>query len=205
MKDHITKEIQENIAVTTELARSCSTQIAEAATLIVKCLRAGRKLLAFGNGGSATEAQHLVAELVGRYRADRQPLAAMALTSDSASITSIGNDYGFEQIFARQLQAIAKTGDIAVAISTSGNSPNVVNAVESARSLGLFTIGLTGNTEGKLADLVQLCLKVPSDCTARIQEAHTLIVHLLCGLVDNAYLNASEVKPQLKSTAGEVR
>lgn len=152
---------------------------------MVNCLRSGSKLLVFGNGGSAAEAEHFVAELVGRYRLDRQPLAAIALTTDSSVLTSIANDYGFEQIFSRQLQAIARPGDIAVAISTSGNSLNILNAVDCARTMGLATIALTGSSGGKLAGLVQVCLKVPSDCTARIQEAHALLIHLLCGLTEN--------------------
>jgi D-sedoheptulose 7-phosphate isomerase len=186
VREQIAREIEENIVVTAELARACSAQIAEAANLMLECLRGGGKLLVFGNGGSAAEAEHFVAELVGRYRVDRQPLAALSLTTDSSVLTSIANDYGFDQIFSRQLQAVAKPGDVAVGISTSGNSPNVLNAMECARTLGLFTIALTGSIGGKLADLVQVCLKVPSDSTARIQEAHALLVHLLCGLVEDA-------------------
>lgn len=184
----INREIQENITVTTDLGHTCSDQVAEAATLIVNCFKTGGKLLVFGNGGSAAQAQHLVAELVGRYRTDRQALPAFALTTDSASMTSIGNDYGFEQIFSRQLQALAKPGDIVIAISTSGNSPNVVNAITSAEKLHLPTIGLTGKKGGKMSALVDICLRAPSDSTPRIQEMHTLMIHLLCGLVENALL-----------------
>jgi D-sedoheptulose 7-phosphate isomerase len=192
LKKRIAKEIEENIAVTTALARSLPDKIAEAASIIVECLRARGKVLVFGNGGSAAEAGHFVAELIGRYRLDRQPLPAIALTTDSAVLTSIANDYGFDQIFSRQLRALGRPGDIAIAISTSGNSLNILEAVECARSMKLVTFGLSGATGGKLADRVQLCLKVPSDCTARIQEAHALLVHLICGLVENALQETSD-------------
>ena len=205
LKEEIIKEIHQSMAVTSELARSCGTEIVEAAELILTCLREGGKLLVFGNGGSAAEAEHLVAELVGRYRTDRQALAAMALTTNSASLTAVANDYGFEQIFARQLQAIAKPEDIAFAISTSGNSSNIVCALQSARRAGLVTIGLTGMPGGKLRDLVRVCISVPSDCTPRIQEAHSLIVHILCGIVENAFVQHSYSGGKIKASVGEVR
>jgi D-sedoheptulose 7-phosphate isomerase len=187
---HITKEIEENASVVAALPKSCSSQIIEAASIFLACLQAGGKLVVFGNGGSAAEAEHFVTELVGRYCLDRRPLAAIALT-DSTSITAIGNDYGFEQIFSRQLQALAKPEDVVLAISTSGNSPNVLRAAESAKSLGLVTVGLTGLTAGKLRDLVQVCICVPSDSTPRIQEAHALVVHILCGILENEYVRRS--------------
>jgi D-sedoheptulose 7-phosphate isomerase len=187
------------------LTASCSSQILQAATLILACLRDGGKIFAFGNGGSAAEAQHFVAELVGRYRTDRRPLAAIALTAESASLTAIANDYGFDHIFSRQLEALAHPGDVAVAFSTSGNSPNIIRALESAKYLELSTVGLTGKTGGHLATLTDICLRVPSDSTPRIQEAHTLATHILCGLVEDAILAESGTKSQLKSAAGEVR
>jgi D-sedoheptulose 7-phosphate isomerase len=205
LKEEIIKEIHQSMAVTSELGRSCGTEIVEAAALILTCLREGGKLLVFGNGGSAAEAEHLVAELVGRYRTDRQALAAIALTANSASLTAIANDYGFEQIFARQLQAIAKPGDVALAISTSGNSPNIVCALQSAREAGLVTIGLTGVPGGKLRDLVHVCISVPSDDTPRIQEGHALIVHILCGIVENAFVHHSYSGGKVKASIGEVR
>ena len=204
-KEEIIKEIHQSIAVTSELARSCGTEIVEAAALLLTCLRGGGKLIVFGNGGSAAESEHFVAELVGRYRTDRQALPAIALTTNSASLTAIANDYGFEQIFARQLQAIAKTGDIAFAISTSGNSPNIVCALQSVRRAGLVTIGLTGVPGGELRDLVRVCISVPSDCTPRIQEAHALIVHILCGIVENAFAQNSYSGGKIKASIGEVR
>jgi len=184
------QEIQDSIAVQTELAKGGVKGIVQAATVIVACLRIGGKLIAFGNGGSAADAQHLSAELVGRYRADRGALAAIALTTDSSALTSISNDFGFENIFSRQLEAIGKPGDVVLAISTSGSSPNVLRAVVLAKTLGIATIGLTGRSGGKLRDCVDICLSVPSDSTPRIQEAHSLIIHVLAGIVENAAMDA---------------
>jgi D-sedoheptulose 7-phosphate isomerase len=194
---HIAREIQESISVKTELGHAATEQIGEAATSIVACLRAGGKLIGFGNGGSATDAQHMVAELVGRYAAKRQALAAIALTSNSSSLTAIANDFGFEEIFARQLEALAKPQDVILAISTSGNSPNVLRALETAKTLGLKKIGLTGNDGGKLRDLVDICLLVPSNSTPRIQEAHSLVIHILCGIVENAFVHATSPGGQI--------
>ncbi len=202
--DRIKREVEESVAVSAQLLGPATIQIAEASTLILKCLRSAGKLIVFGNGGSAAEAQHFVAELVGRYRVDRQALAAVALTSESASLTAIANDLGFEQIFSRQLQALGRPGDVAFAISTSGNSPNITTALRSARTLGLTTIGLTGKTGGQLAPLVDVCLNAPSDCTARIQEVHTLIVHLICGVVEDAIVGSPNDGLQ-HQVAGEVR
>jgi D-sedoheptulose 7-phosphate isomerase len=188
-KVHIAREIQESISVKTELGRAATEQIVEAATAILTCLRAGGKLIVFGNGGSASDAQHMVAELVGRYIVKRQALAAIALTTNSSSLTAIANDFGFEEIFARQLEALCKPQDVVLAISTSGNSPNVLRCLETAKALGLKRIGLTGNDGGKLRDLADMCVMVPSSSTPRIQEAHTLVIHILCGVVENAFLH----------------
>lgn len=185
---HIAREIQESISVKAELGRAAAKQIAEAATAIVTCLRAGGKLIAFGNGGSATDAQHVVAELVGRYAVKRQALAAIALTTNSSSLTAIANDFGFEEIFARQLEGLGKPHDVVLAISTSGNSSNVLRGLETAKALGLKKIGLTGNDGGKLRDFVDICVTVPSSSTPRIQEAHALVIHILCGIVENAFV-----------------
>src|ERR1700676_800378 len=159
---HIAREIQESISVKTELGQAATKQIAEAATAIVACLRAGGKLIVFGNGGSASDAQHMAAALVGRYAVKRQALAAIALTTNSSSLTAIANDFGFEEIFVRQLEALGRPQDVILAISTSGNSPNVLRALETAKALGLKRIGLAGNDGGKLRDLVDICLIVPS-------------------------------------------
>lgn len=208
MKDyraHILGEIEENASVTAKLSDSCSGQIIEAVNVILSCLRAGGKLIAFGNGGSAAEAEHLVTELVGRYRVDRQALAAIALTTDNTSITAIGNDYGFDHIFSRQLQAVAKSDDVALAISTSGNSSNVLCALESATAAGLKTIGLTGESGGKLRERVGVCICVPSDSTPRIQEAHALIVHMLCGMVEQAIVGDRQPERGVQSAMSEGR
>jgi D-sedoheptulose 7-phosphate isomerase len=203
--NHITREIEDSIHVMQGLAQACGDQIIGAARLIQSCLGSGGKLIVFGNGGSAADAQHLAAELMGRYRADRQALAAVAITTDSASMTAIANDYGFERIFSRQMEALARPNDLAVAISTSGNSANVLCALEFARTVGITSIGLTGMDGGKLRDLVRVCICVPSNSTPRIQESHSLIVHILCGIVENAYVQEQPAKAGVQSAIGEVR
>ena len=152
----------------------------------------GRKLLLFGNGGSAADAQHLAAELVGRFQRERRPLPAIALTTDTSALTAIANDYGYDQVFARQVRALGARGDVALAISTSGRSPSVLHAVEACRALGIETIGLTGGDGGTLAGLVDLCLRVSASThAARIQETHILIGHVLCELVDRRLFGES--------------
>jgi D-sedoheptulose 7-phosphate isomerase len=197
---YIAHEIQEGVGVNLELARLATGQIAEVATVITTKLQRGGKLFVLGNGGSAADAQHMAAEFVGRYALKRGPLAALALTTDQCALTAIGNDFGFEQIFSRQIEALGKPEDVVLAISTSGNSPNVLRALESAKNLGLVTIGLTGKTGGKMRDLVEMCLSVPSDSTPRIQEAHTLIIHILSGIVENALLAIAD-SPSLANPA----
>lgn len=150
----------------------------------VKALGGGRKILLFGNGGSAADAQHIAAEFVGRFHKERPPLPALALTVDTSALTCIGNDYGYENVFARQLVALGAEGDIAVGISTSGNSPNVVKGLAAARDNGLVTVALTGKNRGGMGEHAEYCICVPSDVTARIQEAHILIGHILCEITD---------------------
>jgi D-sedoheptulose 7-phosphate isomerase len=162
-------------------------RILEAGRLLVDALRAGKKILLFGNGGSAADAQHFSAELVNRYRADRPALPAIALTTDTSSLTSIANDTDYESVFRRQIEALGAGGDVAVAISTSGSSPNVLRGVETARAKGLRTLGLSGRDGGKLASVVELCLVVPHRETSRIQEVHGLLVHVFCEMVDEAF------------------
>lgn len=147
-------------------------------------LRAGGKLIFFGNGGSAADAQHLATELTIRYRDDRKPLAALALTTDSSSLTAAGNDYGFDHIFSRQLQALGRKDDMAIGLSTSGNSPNVLKALEAAREMGMTTAGLSGRDGGQMRALCDVMLIVPSPSTARIQEMHITLGHLLCGALE---------------------
>jgi D-sedoheptulose 7-phosphate isomerase len=160
--------------------------VARAAQLLVASVRSGGKVLVFGNGGSAADAQHIAAELVNRLNYDRPPIGAIALTTDTSILTSVGNDSTFDDLFARQLRALGRAGDVAIAISTSGNSPNVLRAVEAAHALGIKTIGLTGRGGGKLAPIVDLALVVETQSTQRIQETHITIGHILCELVEDA-------------------
>jgi D-sedoheptulose 7-phosphate isomerase len=168
-----------------QVARDCGENIVDAAMLIARCLRGGGKLLLFGNGGSAADAQHLAAEFVGRFRIERQALPAIALTTDSSILTAVGNDYGFDQIFARQVQALGRPGDVAIGISTSGNSPNVTSAITQAAKQELKTIGLAGKDGGSLAKCVDISITVASTNVAMIQECHISIGHILCELVEN--------------------
>lgn len=158
--------------------------VAKVSEILVNALKQGNKALFFGNGGSAADAQHIAAELVGRFAFDRPALPALALSVNTSSVTAIGNDYGFDQVFSRQLEALARAGDIAVGVSTSGNSPNVLRAMSTARKMGLHTIALTGRTGGNLRNTVDYCICVPSNDTPRIQECHTLIGHIISELVE---------------------
>jgi len=158
--------------------------VVAAADAMTKGLRSGNKILFFGNGGSAADAQHLAAELSGRFMRERPSLSGWALTTNSSALTAIGNDYSFEDIFTRQLEGIGSPGDIAFAISTSGNSLNVIKAVEVARRRNLISIALAGKSGGRLRDLVDHCICIPSDHTPRIQEAHILTGHILCELIE---------------------
>jgi D-sedoheptulose 7-phosphate isomerase len=162
-----------------------AAELERAIDVIAGALQSGRKLLLFGNGGSAADAQHLAAELVGRFLRERRPLPAIALTTDTSALTAIGNDYGFEDVFARQVRALGAAGDVAVAISTSGRSPNVLRAVEAAKAGGLTVVALTGGDGGPLAKAADVCLRVAaSTLSSRIQETHILIGHVICELVD---------------------
>jgi D-sedoheptulose 7-phosphate isomerase len=178
--------IERSIEVHSRLMAACLPALTAAADALVSAYRAGHKALFFGNGGSAADAQHLAAEFVGRYLRQRDPLPALALHANTSAVTAIANDYGYEQVFARQLQAFAAPGDVAVAVSTSGNSPSVIEAVHCARRLGLFTVALTGASGGRLRGLVDALIAVPSDETPRIQECHILVGHALCDAVEQA-------------------
>lgn len=152
----------------------------------VEALRAGNKLLFMGNGGSAADCQHLAGEMVSRFAFDRPGLPAFALTVDSSVMTAIGNDYGYELLFARQVQAVAKAGDVLFGISTSGRSPNILKGLEMARSLGVVTVGMTGNQGARITQLVDHCVEIPSASTPKIQEGHIIVGHTICGLVEEA-------------------
>ncbi|HEY6301840.1 MAG TPA: D-sedoheptulose 7-phosphate isomerase [Terriglobales bacterium] len=160
--------------------------VVEVADAMTKCLRSGNKILFFGNGGSAADAQHLAAELSGRFLKERKSLSGWALTTNSSVLTAIGNDYSFDEVFARQVQGIGTPNDVAFAITTSGNSSNVLRAMNVARERKLVTVGLTGRTGGKLYEAVDQCIRIPSDQTPRIQEAHILTGHILCELIEES-------------------
>jgi D-sedoheptulose 7-phosphate isomerase len=181
--DEIKGRIEAAIAVKRSLLDQATT-VALVAEAWLHALRAGNKVIFFGNGGSAADAQHLECELAGRFYLDRRPLPAVALTVNSSSLTAIGNDYGFDQVFARQLEGIAHPGDVAVGLSTSGNSPNVVLALQKARGLGLVIVAFTGRNGGRMRDLCDLWLPIDSEETPRIQEGHILAGHIACEMVE---------------------
>src|SRR5215831_1244993 len=176
--------VGESIRVKAKFFEENKETIARTAETIAHGLRTGHKILFFGNGGSAADAQHLAAELVGRFGPDRSPLAALSLSTDTSILTAVGNDYGYENIFSRQIAALGQAGDTAIAISTSGNSPSVLEGIDMARTKGLFTVGFTGETGGKMKDRCEVLFRVPSRQTPRIQETHILLGHILCELVD---------------------
>lgn len=182
--DVIRESLTQHITVFEAILYSLSDSIAECGELILQTVREGKKILICGNGGSAADAQHIAAEFVGRYETERKALPAIALTTDTSALTAIANDYSFERIFARQIEALGTAGDCLIAISTSGNSPNVVTAVMEARNQGCRVIGMTGAKGKKLAALSDACILVPSERTARIQEAHITIGHIWCEMVD---------------------
>ena len=170
-----------------ELARALlgfSYQVSEAVDVVYKSLAAGGQLLVAGNGGSAADAQHIVAELTGRFMLERRPFRALALHANTSALTAIGNDYGFEHVFARELSAHGRQGDVLLAISTSGNSRNILEAIDAARNLNMQVIGLSGESGGKMRDVCDLCLCIPSRSTARIQEMHITIGHAICELLE---------------------
>ena len=185
----IRAQLAESIAVKQLLLQDDKLlcQIEELAHRCVTSLRAGCKIIFAGNGGSFADAQHLSAEIVSRFKFDRAPLASLALGTNNSAISAIGNDYGYEQIFSRELEAVAKAGDIFVGISTSGNSPNILAAVNKATELGIQVVCFTGRTGGKLANMCG-CLQIPSDETARIQESNVTLGHVFCGLVEHLYV-----------------
>ena len=182
---HVVSGLRDGAELRIQLAQTLGPKIVDAAQLIAECLKDGGKVLLFGNGGSAADAQHLAAEFVGRFVLERSPLPGIALTTDSSILTAVGNDYGFDQVFVRQVLALGRPKDVAIGISTSGNSPNVIKAVQAAAGRGLRTIGLAGRDGGALAKAVEIAITVPSMNTARIQECHIAVGHVLCELVEN--------------------
>ena len=161
--------------------------VEKASLIAIETLKKGHKILLCGNGGSAADAQHIAAELSGRYKSERRALPGIALTTDTSALTAIANDYGYEFVFARQVEALANKGDLLIAISTSGNSPNILSAIKTARELGCHTIGLSGRGGGSMNDLCKLNIVIPSSDTPRIQEMHILIGHTICQAIDDAF------------------
>jgi D-sedoheptulose 7-phosphate isomerase len=194
--DVLRQNIQGSIETHARFLEACLPALTKAADALTAAYLSGHKALFFGNGGSAADAQHLAAEFLGRYLRERAPLPAVALNTNSSAITAIGNDYGYEHTFSRQLRALSVRGDVAVGISTSGNSQNVLEALVCARSLGLFTIGLTGASGGKMRDVVDVLIAVPSDETPRIQECHILAGHALCDAVEGAIVAWQSSSPK---------
>jgi D-sedoheptulose 7-phosphate isomerase len=184
MEEIIRKRIEETETVKRQFLQESLTQLTSIIKLIADALETGNKLLLFGNGGSAAQAQHLAAEFVNRFFMDRPPLPAMALSTDTSILTSIGNDYSFSEIFSKQIVALGREGDVAIGISTSGNSANVIRAIEVAKEMGLETVALTGNDGGDLAKVANHSLIVPSSNTPCIQEVHLAVVHILCEMVE---------------------
>jgi D-sedoheptulose 7-phosphate isomerase len=185
----IREQLAEGMIVLDAVARDNALHeiLAQAANTAASALKDGRKLMIAGNGGSAADAQHLAAEFVSRLVEDRPAMRAVALTTDSSALTAIGNDYGFERVFARQIEALGQAGDVFIGISTSGKSPNVIRALELCRATGITTIGLTGRTGGKMPPLCDYCIRIPSEVTMHIQEAHLALEHIFCMLVERAY------------------
>ncbi len=188
MKDLIQQTVEDSINAKNSFFNTHFERIESCAGQLATAINQGQKILLFGNGGSAADCQHIAAEFVNRFQIERKPLAALALTTDTSVITSIGNDYSYDDIFLKQVQALGKEGDIALGITTSGSSPNVIKAIEEAKKMGLVTIGFSGN-KGILKDLCDTPFCVDTPVTARIQEVHILLAHILCDLTERIIFN----------------
>ncbi|MGD0335783.1 MAG: D-sedoheptulose 7-phosphate isomerase [Candidatus Omnitrophota bacterium] len=184
MRDKIKDILLENIRIKEELLRTSITRIKQIADLLIDSLRKGGKIILFGNGGSASDAQHIAAEFIGRFKKDRTALAAIAITTNTSILTSLANDYGYEVVFAKQIEALGQKNDIAIGISTSGKAKNVIAGFKQAKKNGLKTIAFTGGDGGEIAKLADAALIVPSNVTARIQETHITVAHIICEMVE---------------------
>jgi D-sedoheptulose 7-phosphate isomerase len=184
MKNDIKRYFTEHVDVANKTVELLANEIENTCHIITECIANGKKVLLFGNGGSAADAQHIAAEFTGRFVKERRSLPAIALTTDTSALTAIGNDYGFDRIFERQVEGLANSGDVLIGISTSGNSPNVVKALALGKILGCKSIGLTGRDGGEMNDFCDINIVIPSQITARIQEMHILIGHIICAAVD---------------------
>jgi D-sedoheptulose 7-phosphate isomerase len=187
--DQIRSKLTESIQTKERIIQNLIPAIEGALQICLDCLESGHKIFLFGNGGSAADSQHIAAELVGKMALHRKALPAIALTTDTSNLTALSNDFGYEVVFQRQLEALGQSGDVAVGLSTSGRSPNVLAGIRKAREMGLKTIGLTGGDGGALKDLVDCAIVVPSHNTQRIQEAHITIAHILCELIEAHFAN----------------
>lgn len=192
--DEVARLVRASITVKNDVLHDTQLlqDIGRAADHVAAALKQGGKLLLAGNGGSAADAQHIASEFVGQFSADRPAIAALALTTDTSALTSVANDYGFEHVYSRQVEALGRRGDVFLAVSTSGNSPNIVSALRSARRSGLFTVALTGASGGEARGVCDICLRIPSDDTPRIQESHILVGHILCTLVEGVLYPAPD-------------
>ncbi len=199
-ESRVVRLFEEARTVVEDLVASADLQklVAEVARVVTEALLSGHKVLLCGNGGSAADSQHIAGELVGRFRRERAGALAVALTTDSSILTSVANDYGYAEVFRRQVEALGRKGDVLLAYSTSGNAENVLRAVEQARETGLCTVGMTGSSGGKLASVVDIAVQCPSDLTPRIQECHAIIGHVLCDLVDEALFESKNEKKNEK-------
>lgn len=189
MRDEIAKKLEESAQLKKTIATSKIEEIESIVNSILSAYKSGGKVVLFGNGGSAADAQHLACELVGRVTLKRQAFPAIALTTNTSTLTAVANDYGYETVFSRQVEALVNEKDVVIGLSTSGNSPNVVRAIQVAKMKGAKTIGLTGSDGGKLAEVADLVLTIPSDSIPRIQEAHITIGHIVCELVEKEIAN----------------
>lgn len=187
MRDKIKDLLLESIQIKEELLRTKVGEILKITKLIIDSLKKGGKVIIFGNGGSASDSQHIAAELVGRFKKDRSPLPAIALTTNTSILTAVANDYGYEFVFAKQIEALAAKNDVAIGISTSGRAKNVLCAIKQAKNMGIKTIALSGSDGGELAKLADISFVVPSTVTARIQEAHITIGHIICELIEEEF------------------
>lgn len=208
LSSFISGELESSARLLQQLSREMSSQILAVATLLVKQLQTGHKILIFGNGGSAADAQHFACELAGRYRRERQALPAIALTTDTSLLTAISNDYDFSQVFSRQVEALTQPDDVVIGISTSGLSANIIAGLQKAKSLRAITVALIGANSSELAAVSDHIISVPSSDTPRIQEAHAVIIHIVCDIVEQAVMNQApeQSKPGIiKSDSQEQR
>lgn len=184
MKESVTKELDDHINIIKSLSKNLSDTIVNTSKIIIDCYKNGGKVILIGNGGSASDSQHIAAEFVGKFKLDRKSLPAIALTTNTPIITALANDYGYDTVFSRQLESLANDKDVLIVISTSGNSSNILRAIDTAKSKNIKVVGMTGRNGGKLKNMVDILINIPSDDTPRIQEGHITVGHIICGLVE---------------------